>query len=308
MAGGAARARRRRESRGFALRWSAALISGATPVLAAAGCAIPGPQSDRATLRALERVSYDDPLGRELSYLRSGDPTLPRLMYVHGSPSDATAFGDELVNPVPGFESLSTDRPGYGTAAHTGPVGSFEEQAAALEPLLETRRGRAPILIGHSLGGPIIARAAADFPGRVDGLVIVAGSLDPSLEKPRWYNHIAGAPPARWVMPGILKVSNAEMMAAPEQTRLLAEVLADVRCPVAIVHGTEDGLVPYANVAYMERTLVNAAALRVWTLENEGHFLVWNDAGRSAIREAIAWVAGEAESAPTSGRNDPYEP
>ncbi len=274
----------KKEARAFALSWSAALL---------AGCTVPGPKSSGDAIKSLERVEYSDQTGTRLSMLRAGDADAPRIIYVHGSPSDATAFADELVEPLPGFESISIDRPGYGRAKHTGAVGSFEAQARAIEPLLVERDGRWPILVGHSLGGPIIARAAADYPDRVGGLVIVAGSLDPELEELKWFNHVAGAPPVRWLLPGLLKVSNEEMFAAAEQTRKLAKVLDRVRCPVAVVHGRKDGLVPYANVGYMERTLINAASIRTFTLDDQGHFLVWNDEGRGTIRAAVRHIASE---------------
>ncbi len=295
----------RKEARAFALSWSAALV---------AGC-VPGPQAPGSAIRALERVAYEatlaDDVDATLSHLRAGALNRPRIIYVHGSPGDATAFADDLVEPMPGFESISIDRPGYGGARGTGAVPSFEAQARAIEPLLVERGGRWPILVGHSLGGPIVARAAADYPDRVGGLVIVAGSLDPQLEKLRWFNHLAGAPPVRWVMPGLLRTSNAEMFAALEQTTMLAAVLDRVRCPVAIVHGARDGLVPAANVAYMQRTLTNAASIRAEILEKQGHFLVWNREGRAAVRRAIDWVAAspdtgigaekDAETGPSEG-------
>lgn len=294
----------RREARAFALSWSAALL---------AGCTVPGPRSPSAAVRALERFAYADSSGNSLSLLRAGDRGAPRIIYVHGSPGDATAFADQLVKPIPGFESVSIDRPGYGRASGTGAVASFESQARAIEPLLVEQGGRWPILVGHSLGGPIIARAAADFPERVGGLVIVAGSLDPSLEELKWFNHIAAAAPVRWVVPATLRVSNAEMFAARTETLQLAGVLDRIRCPVAIVHGARDGLVPSANVDYMQRTLTNAASIRVDIFKDQGHFLVWNAEGQSAIRAAIEHIAAEAQrsehddpaSAGPAGRNHP---
>lgn len=281
------------------LSWSTAL---------ATGCTVPGPSSPRDQIRALDRVAYVDSEGTALSYLRAGEAGGRRIIYVHGSPSDATAFADELVEAEAGFESISIDRPGYGRARHTGSVGSFERQARAIEPLLVEREGGWPILVGHSLGGPIIAQAAAMYADRVGGLVIVAGSLDPALENPRWYNHVAGAPPVRWIMPWMLRVSNDEMMAAPAETLRLAAMLGRVRCPVVIVHGTRDGLVPYANVAYMQRTLVNAVWVRTETLEGEGHFMVWNERGRSAMRRAIRDLLGIEPNTGASVSHDGRKP
>lgn len=290
MADRASSAAYRREARAFAVTWGSAAVVGLVPGLGS-GCTVPMATSSRAEIRAIERVPYTDHLGADRVALRAGAAGGARLVYVHGSPSDATAFADQLVDPVPGFESISIDRPGYGSAADTGSVGDFGEQARALEPWLELRGGVGPILVGHSLGGPIIARAAADYPDRVGGLVIVAGSLDPALEKPRWFNHLASIGAVRWLLPSMLRVSNDEMLAAPSETRTLGPLLERVTCPVIIVHGTRDGLVPYENVAYMQRAFTNAASVEVITLEGQGHFLVWNTPGKAAIREAIGRLA-----------------
>jgi len=37
------------------------------------------------------------------------------------------------------------------------------------------------VLIGHSLGGPVVARMAADYPDFVKGLVLVAPGISPVL-------------------------------------------------------------------------------------------------------------------------------
>ncbi|MEL6797877.1 MAG: alpha/beta fold hydrolase [Planctomycetota bacterium] len=282
-----------REARAFALSWSAALLT---------GCAVPGPQSPRAMINELERASVADNAGAFVSYLRAGEPQAPRIIYVHGSPGDAKAFADDLVDPLPGFESISIDRPGFGEARDRGPVTGFEAQAQAIEPLLVEHDGRWPILVGHSLGGPIIARAAADYPDRVGGLVIVAGSLDPELEELKWFNHLAAAAAVRWLVPRALRVSNDEMFAARAETELLAGVLDRVRCPVVIIHGVNDGLVPYDNVRYTQRMLTNAASIEVVTFKDQGHFVVWQAEGRAAIRDAIRSIA---ESGGTASGNHP---
>ena len=43
------------------------------------------------------------------------------------------------------------------------------------------------MLIGHSLGGPVIARMAMDYPDAYQGLIFVAASIDPEMEKEEWY-------------------------------------------------------------------------------------------------------------------------
>lgn len=220
--------------------------------------------------------------GNAVSYVHGGDATAPRVIYVHGTPGDAGAFAMYIRDSIEGVESISIDRPGFGQTGGRA-VRSFEAQAAAFEPLLIERDGQWPVLVGHSLGGPIVARAAADYPERVRAIVIIAGSLDPGLEHPRWFNYVGAM--LNPVLPSVLAISNAEIFAAPEQTRLLAGVLDKVRCPVVIVHGTKDGLVPYANVAFMQRALTNAASVEVITIEGGSHFIPWKDPG--VVRDAV---------------------
>ncbi|MEM9065584.1 MAG: alpha/beta hydrolase [Planctomycetota bacterium] len=236
-----------------------------------------------------ERLSLIDNMSREVSYLRGGDPDEPRLIYVHGTPGSSGNMARYINNPVPGFEAIAIDRPGFG-ATGGGPEPSFEKQAAAIEPFLIERAGRWPVLVGHSLGGPIVARAAADYPGRVGAIVILAGSLDPALEEPRWYNHLAGSWPVRFIVGSALRTSNDEIMAAPDETQMLDAVLSRVTCPVYIVHGDRDSLVPVENVTYMERMFVNARSVESVVVQGEGHLIPWTQ--ESLVRETVRRAGG----------------
>ena len=269
----------RTDARAFVLAWGAAITT---------GC-IPGPSAERSSMRALERreIAPSGLPGTIVSYLRAGDVDAPNVIYVHGTPGDATAFADLLLTPVDGLNSIAVDRPGFGKTTPLLARVSYEDQARAIEPLLVERDGRWPILVGHSLGGPIVARVAADNPDRVGGLVIVAGSLDPELEDPKWFNTLARRVPA--IVPGVMRRSNDEILAAPDETRALEGVLDRVRCPVVIIHGTEDGLVPVENVRFMQRRFVNARSVETTILDGEGHFILWSH--DDLIREAVARLA-----------------
>lgn len=253
---------------------------------------MPIPAASRSEMRALERTSITTPSGG-LSYLRAGDPTRPRIIYVHGTPGNAYAWADFLVEPVADatgpLESIAIDRPGFGHSDKKAVV-SFKDQADAIVPLLVEREGQWPILVGHSLGGPIIARLAAEHPGKVRALIIVGGSLDPALEKPSLLQRTAQTGLVRFFMPRALDNSLQELKAAKAQTEELAPTLAAVRCPIIIIHGTNDKLVPYANVAYMQRTLINAATIEIVTLDRKGHFTPWED--QVVIRHAIETLVG----------------
>jgi pimeloyl-ACP methyl ester carboxylesterase len=228
-----------------------------------------------------------------------------RIVYVHGTPGDANAWNSFLREPVMGCESIALDRPGFGKTGGRA-VPSFAEQAAAFAPLLLDPAGddrRPTVLVGHSLGGPIVAAAAALWPEKVAGIVIVAGSLDPALEAPEWYNEVLAWPVVSWIAPRELTNSNEEIFGAVDETRWLSMRLDQVRCPVTVVHGEDDDLVPVENVAFMRRAFVNAKGVRAVVLEGENHFIPWTAEGvlREEIGRMVALVAGLPVPTPKTG-------
>jgi len=244
-------------------------------------------------------IALDVPAEYELAVWRSGPADAWPVIYVHGTPGSAGAFRSYLADPVEGTRSIAYDRPGFGETTPKRVVPSFQEQAAAIEPLLETGdTGERPILVGHSLGGPIVARAAADYPQRVGGLVILAGSLDPALEKPEWFNYLADFPLVRPFIGSALRHANDEIMSAREHAELLDSVIHRVTCPVVVIHGTRDSLVSYDNVEYMRTAFTNAESVRVITLEGVRHFIPWSH--EQTVREAI-----ESLIAPAGTRDEP---
>lgn len=222
-----------------------------------------------------------------LSYLHAGDEQNPRVIYIHGTPGSAGGWADFLVSPIPGLEAIAVDRLGFGKSGPQSGVGepSFAMQALAIEPLLVQRTGRWPILVGHSLGGPIAAWIAATNPGKIGGLVIVAGSLDPAEEKPGIAQRIATTGLVRAILPRALDNSMGELASAKAQTQLLAPLLINITCPIIVIHGTNDALVPYGNTSYMRSMLTSAASVKMVTLENQGHFVPWERP--EVIRDAV---------------------
>ncbi len=148
-----------------------------------------------------------------VSYLIAGDPGGQRVIFVHGTPGSAKGWERYLANVTPGFEYIAIDRPGFGRTDPNHLVAALDHQAAALEPLLDTRSGKKPILIGHSLGGPIVAAAAANYPDRVGGIIELAGSVDPAQEKIKFIQYVGETPPFVWMLPKWLKNTNREVFA-----------------------------------------------------------------------------------------------
>ena len=260
------------------------------------GCSMPGPKVDIDSLDSVQRFAYTVTIDDRpvlVSALRTGDPTQPRLIFVHGTPGDAKGWADELATPLSGpngpYEIIALDRPGFGESDHK-PMPSLAQQAAAIEPLLVKRDGRWPILVGHSLGGPIVARVAGDYPDRVGGLVIVAGALDPAQEHVLLIQRFGDLCFVRWALPRWARNSNSELIPLKGELESLEPLLGTIHCPVMIVHGDADTLVPFANVAYMEQAFSGSRDLVKFIIPKGTHFIPWN--ARETVDRAI-WRAIE---------------
>lgn len=224
--------------------------------------------------------------GTKLSYLRAGEPGGQRVIFVHGTPGDAAGNWLDLLKNVPeGFEFFAVDRPGFGFTRPKSEVVELDAQAAALAPLFDTRQGRKTILAGHSLGGPVVAAAAANYPDQVGGILVLAGALDPNLEDVQFIQYVGNIPPISWLLPRMLRNANRELIALEDELKLLEPKLAAIQQPVTIIHGTDDKLVPYANVPFMEATMTGTRKLEVLRIEGMNHFLQWRQ--QDVIMDAV---------------------
>jgi pimeloyl-ACP methyl ester carboxylesterase len=278
------------------VRWISQLAVLAATGSVPAGCVMIDHSGRSLEGAAPEAMTLTEPPVR---YFLAGEPTDRRVIFVHGTPGAASNFKRYLVSPIPGIESVAVDRLGWGKSdpAHVEP--SLAAQAAALEPLLEIREGPdgkplKPILVGHSLGGPIVVRAAIDFPDRVGGLVIVAGSLDPELEKVLFIQRVGEFGLTPLLLPRWVRNTNRELLPLKAELETLSEQLGEITCPVLIVHGTKDGLVPFENVEFM-RDRFTSAPVETLIFEGAGHMLPWTH--EPQLRQSIAEMAGVATTA-----------
>jgi pimeloyl-ACP methyl ester carboxylesterase len=261
--------------------------------MTALGCAPPGPSTPESATNALRQsIDVGPPLAARISYLRNGDANGPRLILVHGTPGSAAGWTDYVMNPPKGMEVVALDRPGFGASGPAGAVTGLAEQAAAVVALLP-RDGRPAVLLGHSLGAPIVAYFAAQLatesPQRVGAVILLAGSLDPAQEVIHPMQHVGAWAPVRFLLPRAIRNANAELMSLKPELMALQGLLGQISSKVIIVHGTEDDLVPVANVPFMQAQITGTRCLQTTLLEGRNHFLPWNseDQVRQAIRAAL---------------------
>jgi pimeloyl-ACP methyl ester carboxylesterase len=285
----------------FSASWAAIAV-----MLSTLGCTPPRPQARVELTQAMrQRLELPGTAGGSLSYLQSSaesvqaSPDRPRLILVHGTPGSAQAWTDYLVNPPVGIEVVALDRPGFGQSEPAGAQVSLAAQAQAVAALLAPAP-RQNILLGHSLGGPIVAWLAAQQPGRVDAIVLVAASLDPALEEIHPLQKVGEWPLIRSLLSRSLRNANRELLALEPELRALQPMLAQITAPTYILHGDQDSLVPAANVPYMQKQLTGTRELKTVLLPSRNHFLPWNS--QPEMREAIAWALAQARQSTTKDK------
>jgi pimeloyl-ACP methyl ester carboxylesterase len=236
----------------------------------------------------LDGTSESYRLGKQLiHYVRVGRERPFRVIFVHGSPGSLSAFIDYLADSalLARAELISVDRPGFGNSNFGYAVPSLQRQSQLLRPLLDRKDGQRNILVGHSLGGPVIARMAMDYPDLVDGLVLVAASIDPKLEPDEgWFRIPLSTPFLRWLVPRSFRASNDELVGLRKELEEMEPGWSKIKVPVTVIQGGKDGFVPAANADFARQVLTNATV--EYVLDSEwNHFIVWNRP--EVIREAV---------------------
>lgn len=213
--------------------------------------------------------------GLSIHYVRTGLDTLPTLIFVHGTPGSWTAFRDYLSDPALlfHFRLISVDRPGFGDSDY-GNAYTLAEQSILLRPLFtEIDNGKQVFLVGHSLGGPLVVKMAADYPEQVQGIMLISASVDPALEPEEDWRKAFATTPLQSLMPGAFRQSNAELYSFKQEIHELRNEFPRVQADVSIVHGDRDTWVPPGNAAYARTNLTHARSIHTLIIPGGTHFI-----------------------------------
>jgi len=228
---------------------------------------------------------------RIVNYVIVGDDDKPLVIFVHGSPGSLSAFIDFLGDSslLHQAQLISVDRPGFGSANFGNAEPSLQKQAELLKSVIKKTKNNRPVfLVGHSLGGPLIARVAMDYPELVDGLIMVAPSIDPKLEPNEWFRAPLATPFLRWILPRSFRASNDELYQLKPQLENMLPLWQKVMTPTIVIQGKKDRFVPYENAFFAKEKMVNAPVTLVM-VDTMDHFVPWSNPEiiNAAITEMI---------------------
>jgi len=213
----------------------------------------------------------------KIHYIQTGDSNKPTLFFVHGSPGSWDAYKQYLSDSLllKKYRMIAVDRPGFGNSDF-GDAQDLAAQSRILADFItQIDNGQPIVLIGHSLGGPVVVKMATEQPNRFSNLVVLAGAVDPKAETPEVWRSVIMSKPLRYLIPGALRSSNDELWWLKEDLYEMQPNLKNITAKVTIIHGTKDPLVPYRNMEFMDKQFVHAKSIENISIENANHFIPW---------------------------------
>jgi 2-hydroxy-6-oxonona-2,4-dienedioate hydrolase len=273
-----------------------------------------------------------DAEGISTRYLRSGNPSNPKLILLHGVGGHAEAYVRNLKSHAEHFDVWAIDMIGHGW---TDKADRDLEISVYIDHLLRFMRAagieRAHIS-GESLGGWVASRFAADYPDKVDRLVLntAGGSqcdpavmarlkslsmqavTDPSwnfikarvewlmADKSKANDDLVATRQAIYSQPGMVKGMQHNMILQEMEVRqrniLRAEDYGLIKAPTLVLWTSDD---PTADVSEGRRIASMIPGALFTVMDGCGHWPQFEDA-ETFNRIHIAFLRGEAvpEAAP----------
>ncbi len=203
---------------------------------------------------------------------------LPLVAFVHGGPGSSNNFYQYLSdsNLLAKAQMVAIDRPGYGYSDYGEAMPSLKAQAEAVVEVLMHWPNRKVLLVGHSYGGPIVAKVAAHYPDLVDAVLLLAPVIDPDNEKIFWFSPFSWWLLTRWMLPADLRVAGVEKRTHAKELEQMAGDWSKIHVPVVQIHGDEDFLAPASNIAFA-KAHIDSQYLNQVLLSKAGHFIPWTE-------------------------------
>jgi pimeloyl-ACP methyl ester carboxylesterase len=181
------------------------------------------------------------------------------LVLVHGWTCDSSSWDGQVPELAKKYRVITLDLPGHGkTGAPADGKFSMDLFARAVEAVRAESGVDKVVLVGHSMGAPVIRQYARLYPGHVAGLVAVDGPLDirqfPADFKPPVLTGAEG----RKTREGLIKGMFTPQTPVALQQKILAMMLA---APEATAVGA---MMSITDPALRKQDVTPMPALAVW--------------------------------------------
>lgn len=213
-----------------------------------------------------------------INTFKIGDPSLPKVLFVHGSPGHWFDFVNIYTNTdlLDNYCMIAYDRPGYGMTTMP-PAKEMSMQADVAAAVMEyfCDDDECYQVAGHSYGGGVTEQLLLDHAYHTNKGIYVAGTLSPDHQPRKWYNYLASMWMVRAMIPKDMRSSNHEMMTLSAELEKNRGQQSRITQPIVLIQGTKDVLVPYATVDYYKS--VKPSGVNYVIVEGMNHFIPWTN-------------------------------
>lgn len=234
---------------------------------------------ERAVSPIIHRDTFQNiPIRYIETYQGDNNNSVPLVIFVHGAPGSSDAFNQYLADTalLRHARLISVDRLGYGYSNFGKAETSIAIQAELICHISKKYTSKKVVLVGHSYGGPIIARCAMHYPELIDRVIMLAPVNDPISEPIFWFAYFAKWKLTRWMLPKTFKVSGDEKFSHVAELEQMEHLWQTLTTPITHIHGTKDKLAPPANIQFSEQNIPKDL-LKMVVLENGSHFVPWKN-------------------------------
>lgn len=169
----------------------------------------------------------------------------PLIILLHGFGASSYSFREIRAELSKFGEVISYDRPGFGYTERptkwsgANPYGRSGNEIILSELIKRYSNGRKVILLGHSAGGTLAAQFALDYPGKIQGLILISPAIYANGGAPSWLNWLFYIPQLDRIGPLLvssISSSGMELLKASwyDQSKLTPEIIEGYRAPLQI--------------------------------------------------------------------------
>lgn len=262
--------------------------------------------------------------GQRVRYRDTGPSNAPTVIMLHGFTDSLHTWDSLALGLEARFRVLRPDLPGHGLSG-PNPDGDYSNAALVnfVDDFIDAVDAKTPIMMGNSLGGLAAWRFAAENPGRVSGLVLLApggvpynGLGDAPVPVPAMLRfYLSQAPeagvrsalsamhadPARVSDADVTRYrdlmrqpGNADAFIARAAQFTLPDPAADmikITAPTIVIWGVQDVMLPMDQADLFAANIPNVTVLR---LEGVGHLPQSEAPDR--VADALRSLVAKAES------------
>jgi pimeloyl-ACP methyl ester carboxylesterase len=219
-------------------------------------------------------INHYSALKRTIYYATIGKDQLPAILFIHGAPASMTIYKDYFTDEelLKRFSMYAVDRPGFGVTDGSA-ESSIKKQAEMIFPLAErVHRVHQPLIVmAGSYGVPIACRMVMDHPGIVQGLILVAPSLGPGLEKMYWITPLMAKGFLSKIISKEYRSASIEKLHHKKELEKMLLLWDRIDVPVFYLQSEKDNVVYSSNAEFAKQHLMNVPFLKIHLFRGRKH-------------------------------------